>query len=522
MNKLLAIALLLLGGMSSAWATGLSDLKFGQYQIADSQWDVQACTQTTTCQIYSKNPGTAYNIPWWSGQIQWAPGDYIRFQSNAQKDADNPWLAVLYDSNNVAKSNMGTGHIINMGADYFFFVGNDNDTGQLFSMTQGFSNSDGVTWTGTLNPTQPEVDSYAAGGSTTPLASGESSGTPVVTAGVGSASQPVATGSSTVTNTDITYSYPPSWSDAVPTMTIGPGPLQSLIVSPDITMITAQPVVTTTTETPVTTTYYNNGTSTTSSGPSTSTSSSSVDYSSTLQVSPRPYTVNIGLANQIYLNQIGDSNTVNIRQQGSANRVSGVNQPSAQVLGSNNTLDIRQGGYGGSPNGVDLFVQGSGNLVRVLQGINASDTSASGHLSSVSITGDSNQVSHKQSNDGGLGIHSATTTVTGDSNYVGLGQYNNGGKTMTTTINGNNNTLNASQSGTGQHSLSTTMTGNGNSATVQQSGSYAASASITLNNAGGPSSATVIQNANSAPTAYSVYQSCSNPAGCGVSVIQNK
>jgi len=68
---------------------------------------------------------------------------------------------------------MGTGHIINMGADYFFFVGNDNNTGQLFSMTQGFANTNGVTWTGTLNPTISQVNTYAANGSTTPLAAGQ-------------------------------------------------------------------------------------------------------------------------------------------------------------------------------------------------------------------------------------------------------------------------------------------------------------------------------------------------------------
>jgi hypothetical protein len=154
-------------------ATGLADLKFGQYQIADSQWNVQSCTQTATCQIYSKNPGTAYQIPWWSGQIQWAPGDYIAFINNSQKDAANPWLAVQYSSNGVAKTNMGTGHIINMGTDYFFFVGNDNDTGQLFSMTKGFADSAGVTWTGTLNPTVAQVNTYATNGSTTPLAAGQ-------------------------------------------------------------------------------------------------------------------------------------------------------------------------------------------------------------------------------------------------------------------------------------------------------------------------------------------------------------
>ena len=153
-------------------STGLADLKFGRYQIADSQWNVSACMNTTTCQIYSKNPGTAYKIPWTSGQIQWAAGDYIQFQPYT-KDANNPWLAVQFDSNGVGKTNMGLGHIINMGADFFFFVGSDNNTGQLFSMTQGFANTSGVTWTGTRNPTVEQVNAYAANGSTTPLAAGQ-------------------------------------------------------------------------------------------------------------------------------------------------------------------------------------------------------------------------------------------------------------------------------------------------------------------------------------------------------------
>ena len=162
-------------------ATGLVDLKFGQYQIADSQWNVSACMYTATCQIYSKNPGTAYQIPWYNGQLSWAAGDYVKFVATG--DATNPWNAIQYTANGTQKAVMGTGHIINMGSDYFFFVGNDNNTGQLFSMTQGFSNTSGVTWTGTLNPTVAQVNTYATGGSTTPLAAGQTAApaAPVVT-----------------------------------------------------------------------------------------------------------------------------------------------------------------------------------------------------------------------------------------------------------------------------------------------------------------------------------------------------
>jgi len=170
MKKFLAFIFMLMMCLT-AQATGLVDLKFGQAQIADSQWNVQSCTQTATCQIYSKNPGTVYKIPWTSGQLSWAAGDYVAFAATG--NTTNPFNAVQYSANGTQKAVMGTGHIINMGADYFFFVGNDNNTGQLFSMTQGFANTSGVTWTGTLNPTVAQVDAYATGGSTTPLAAGQ-------------------------------------------------------------------------------------------------------------------------------------------------------------------------------------------------------------------------------------------------------------------------------------------------------------------------------------------------------------
>jgi hypothetical protein len=160
----------------TAQATGLVDLKFGQAQIADSQWNVNACTQTTTCQIYSKNPGTVYKIPWTSGQLSWAAGDYVAFAATGNNT--NPFNAVQYSANGAQKAVMGTGHIINMGNDYFFFVGNDNNTGQLFSMTQGFSNTSGVSWTGTLNPTVAQINAYAANGSATPLSAGQTASPP--------------------------------------------------------------------------------------------------------------------------------------------------------------------------------------------------------------------------------------------------------------------------------------------------------------------------------------------------------
>lgn len=155
---------------------GLADLKFGRYQIADTQWNVSACMYTATCQIYSKAPGTAYKIPWYNGQLTWGTGDYVAF--TATGNATNPWNAVQYTANGTTKAVMGTGHIINMGSDFFFFVGNDNNTGQLFSMTSGMNSTAGVTWTGTLNPTVAQVNALAANGSTAPLAAGQTAAPP--------------------------------------------------------------------------------------------------------------------------------------------------------------------------------------------------------------------------------------------------------------------------------------------------------------------------------------------------------
>lgn len=172
MKRFLLILLLF---CSNAFAD-LTDIKFGQSQIADSQWNVSACLYTTTCQIYSKSPGTMYKIPWYTGQWSWQAGQYVQFSLTG--DATNPYEGKVYNSDGTLAGTIGTGHIVNMGPDYFFFVGNDNDTGQLFSGSSGMSSTAGVTWTGTLNPTIAQANAYAnANYSTVPLAAGQTAST---------------------------------------------------------------------------------------------------------------------------------------------------------------------------------------------------------------------------------------------------------------------------------------------------------------------------------------------------------
>jgi hypothetical protein len=171
-----ALFLTLLFLCSNAFAA-LTDVKFGRYQIADSQWNVNACLNTTTCQIYSKQPGVAYKIPWTSGQVVWAAGDYVKFDLSG--NGSFPYTAKQYDSAGNVKSTLGNGKIVNMGPDYFFFVGSDNNTGQLFSGSSGMANTSGVSWTGTLNPTIAQANGYAdASYSTTPLAPGQTAAPP--------------------------------------------------------------------------------------------------------------------------------------------------------------------------------------------------------------------------------------------------------------------------------------------------------------------------------------------------------
>ena len=171
-----ALFLILLLLCSNAFAA-LTDVKFGRYQIADSQWNVNACLNTTTCQIYSKQPGTAYKIPWTNGQVVWAAGDYVQFELSG--NGSFPYTAKQYSGAGAVKSTLGSGKIVNMGADYFFFVGSDNNTGQLFSGSSGMANTSGVSWTGTLNPTIAQANTYADSGySTTPLAAGQTAAPP--------------------------------------------------------------------------------------------------------------------------------------------------------------------------------------------------------------------------------------------------------------------------------------------------------------------------------------------------------
>jgi hypothetical protein len=426
-------------------ASGLVDLKFGRYQIADSQWNVSACTQTATCQIYSKNPGTAYKIPWWSGQIQWATGDYIGFIDNAHKDANNPWLAVQYGSNGVAKTNMGTGHIVNMGSDYFFFVGNDNDTGQLFSMTQGFANTSGVSWTGTLNPTQAQVNQYATNGSTTPLAAGQTA-------------QPAPP-------------PPPQYPSYV---TIGGGTAATMTFTETSTLSATQ-------QSKVTT--WANRTA----------PDGNIIYINQIG----------GDNNTVTMDQDGNKNLIRLQLNGTNNAITarqgvqgiGQNEMKLNFEGNNNVVNLNQARntqgnpVGGNGHYLDATIAGWGTSLTVQQ---TNTGGVGGHYNETTINGNGNNVTARQTDNGNkimfLKVDGALNTI--DAVQKGTGQHK-----LDVTLTGNNNSVQAVQEGTIANNATLNLTNAGGPASVilQQNGGQSVGVTTSCATAGGCAPITVRQ-----------------------------
>lgn len=341
-------------------ASGLADLKFGRYQIADSQWNVSACMYTATCQIYSKNPGTAYKIPWTSGQLSWATGDYVAFVATG--NSTNPWQAIQYSSNGTQKAVMGNGHIINMGTDYFFFVGSDNNTGQLFSMTSGFANTSGVTWTGTLNPTVTQVNTYASGGSTTPLAAGQTA----------APAAPAFDGTLTQTNQPTGQ-----------TVTSGSSSTAG---------------ITTAEQTRVNT--WNN-------------TSKSGNLIIVEQVS--------GNNNNVKLEQNGDKNKMDIKLDGAGSNTLGLTQ-----TGSTNYMKVDVNGYNNTVLSSQTTTTGSHYSETTITGntntVNADQSGNGNNLMFTTISGNNNSVTARQS---GNGSHYLDTRLTGNGNTALVDQSGN-------------------------------------------------------------------------------------------------
>jgi hypothetical protein len=152
-----------------------------------------------------------------------------------------------------------------------------------------------------------------------------------------------------------------------------------------------------------------------------------------------------------------------------------------------------------------------GNNIDVKQ-----QTAASGDVSNnifnLESAGNGNSVTSQQQSNS----NTAAVKLTYDINTVNLTQKGGTGNASYVTINGNWNTVNNTQNGSDNFSL-VNISGDNNSATVNQTGS---GHSTLLNLIGNKNSVSVTQTGTG--DTYSLQQTCTNPAGCSVSVIRNK
>jgi hypothetical protein len=473
--------------LSSSAFTGVH---FGASQVADTQWNVSACMYTTTCQIYSTNPGGTYETGSWTAI---SSTQYITFIPNTGSDsATNPWEMILVNANG-SFTDLGTGRILVEGVDssgniYLFFT-NNNLNGTLLSGNLGLTAGATVTFSGTANPTIAQTNTLASGMSSAPLTTGQTGGT-----GATSAPTVVSTTNTTTTTTTTDSSgnvY--TWSQ------------------------------------PVTITTYSDGSQTTANnGSATLISTTNTTGGSTITTAQQSMVSAVSLrmpgssGNSIYINQTGSGDNINITQVGAGNMIDGATSTSngpgyttaAPITGGSNTITVRQNG---NNNLIDLAAIGGGNTLNLNQGTDANGNSTGldqgGHYQFDYVNGTGNNVTVVQENTATGSGQFSSLAVVGNLNTVGITQTGNAQKQLFASVSGNSNTVTTSQTGTSAAYLNINVSGNGNSAVVSQTNTGATganNASITLVNAGAPASVNLTQTGGQS---YSISQTCATTCG---------
>jgi hypothetical protein len=253
----------------------------------------------------------------------------------------------------------------------------------------------------------------------------------------------------------------------------------------------------TTVTTPVTTTYWSDGTTTTSNGTPTTSQTVTKTYSVTPNQSVSPADLNPyrgTLKNAVYIDQILGSanNSITAAQKGSGNLIE------MQITGSSNKVAATQG-Y--TLNSLNVPVE--------------SVVASTNNFSLSTVSGNNNTVLSQQNGNN----NSIISGVTGNYNTVGATQVGNSNQSYNI-ITGNNNTTSINQQGNNNLSA-TNSQGNGNNVTVSQTGNNNSSM-ISAVNAGGPVTVNLLQQAVTQGQTFVVQQTCTNGAGCSVSVVQNR
>lgn len=266
------------------------------------------------------------------------------------------------------------------------------------------------------------------------------------------------------------------------------------------------------------------------------------DYDQTITVSQD------GDDNEAYVEVNGDDNTITIDQDGNNHSTSGIDstpitgdrntltvtqngsqyeQFEGMLIGDDNTIDVYQGG-GGESNFLRGVVIGSNNIVTSWQGKYDSgvvDTIEGGdHEAYVTVTGDNNVYKHTQTDQKTSccsGSKHLANIVTGDNNNILHEQRKNGQHEGFIEVTGDNNDITLSQKGNPSGVFADLLiTGDGHTVDALQHGGGGHSMEIDVTNAGGAYSVTTEQHSSTAQT-YNLTGSCTNIAGCSVSILQN-
>jgi hypothetical protein len=269
--------------------------------------------------------------------------------------------------------------------------------------------------------------------------------------------------------------------------------------------------VTTTTTTPVTTTTWSDGSTTTSNGPSTTSSSTTYTITPTYGVAPI-YTQsapNTG-GNSVYVKQVyAWANTqVSITQEGNNNAVTGINNGWATVDGNGSVISTKQYGQG---NIIGLKMNAWGNNIDIKQQA-ANGGDVNNNILMFDSYGNGNASTIQQQSNS----NTASVKMTYDINTVNITQKTGTGNTSYVTVNGYWNSVSETQNGNNNFSL-VNISGDNNSATINQTGN---NHSTLLNLIGNKNTVSVTQTGTG--DTYSLQQTCTNPAGCSVSVIRNR
>ena len=462
----------------------ITDGKFGINQIFDVQysWSGNTLNASNFIAPYNKNFQT----------VTATSGQYFQFFNSTTNPGTHGLK--LMNSNGTQHSIVHDhGEITALGSGAIFYIGS-GFFGNVISTAQGYNYGASAQFTNMdTDVSSSDLNNYTFA-SSSPLAAGQTA------APANQGPTVVSTSTSNSVSSSSTNSNTSSVNITRPTTT---GNFTDSFVGTT--------TVTTTTTTPVTTTTYSDGSTTTSNGTPSSTTNTTYVITPTYGTAPvySRSAPNVG-GNSIYIKQVtaGSNNSVTLEQDGNNNAITGTDSGWAIVNGNGNILSIKQFGQG---NIAGVKMNAGGNNVDIKQQA-ANGGDVNNNIFNFEGAGNGNAVTVQQQSNN----NTASVKPSWHNNTVNITQHTGTGNASYATLTGNWNTVNNTQNGSNNLSI-VNVSGDNNSATVNQTGT---GHSTLLNLIGNKNTVSVTQ--TGVGDAYTLQQTCTNPAGCSVSVIRNK